>query len=140
MEILVKNTSDDAKAVSTYNVLMSISKHLSSRDDCKGEVYRVAIGMLDDNQHICKSWPKDWSSNTSIFFETPVYVFPNTHKRQVTDKMPIIQHIIIDHFPEIFGGAANGCQCQIKPNKLVTGIYEYKLSNNNKSRRWFRVV
>lgn len=139
MDVLVKKTTDDVKSVNTVNLLYCISDHLSSRKDCKGQTYRVAIGVRDDKQYISENWPETWNIHQCIFFQTPVQVFPSRHDRKAWDKQPIIQHVVIDHFPDIFAGAANGCQCQIHTGKLVEGIYEYRASLNTKNRRWFRI-
>lgn len=138
MEIAVTKTQN-AKANKTVDVLRCISDHLSSRDICKGETYRVAIGVRDNKQSVSRYWPKDWDIKESIFFETTVQVFPNRYRRKSTDKSPVIQHVIVEHFPEIWGGVANGCQVQIKRGQLVEGIYEYRASLNTKNRKWFRV-
>lgn len=119
----------------TGEVLSSISSHLSSRRECRGKVYRVAIGVKDNKQRVSRDWPFDHEE--SIFFDTAVRIKPSRRKGE--HKIPPIQHIMLDHFPEICAGVANGNQVQIHFNKLIPGIYEYRKTANSKYRRWCKL-
>lgn len=120
----------------TEQVLLSISRHLSGRKECRGKIYRVAIGVKDPMQAVSRNWP--FSADDSIFFDIDIRIKPSRHKG--AHKIPVIQHIMFDHFREdVCTGCANGNQVQIYPNSLVPGIYEYRQSASGRYRKWFRL-
>lgn len=120
----------------TEQVLSSISRHLSGRKDCRGRVYRVAIGVKDPMQAVSRNWP--FSADGSIFFDIDIKIRPS--RRSGKYRVPVIQHIMFDHFrDDVCAGCANGNQVQIYPNSLVPGIYEYRRSSTGKYRKWFRL-
>ena len=122
----------------TKDLLLCISDHLSSKLECRGQIYRVAIGVYDNKQEQCRQWCNDNKQpDSSIFFEPPASVMIK-HRGSVT-KEYVIQHIVKQHFPEIWAGHGSGNQVSIIP-KLVPGIYEYRPINNGKNRAWCMVM
>lgn len=135
MATLFDNTEYSLECINlTENILLSISHHLSGRSMCRGIVYRVAIGVFDNEQQICHMKWEDRDCTDCMFFDSVVQLRSNSGRM-----IPVIQHIIIEHFYNVWAGAANGNQVQIYPYKLVPGIYEYRKSSTGKYRRWFKV-
>ena len=118
----------------TESVLNAISTHLSKKKECRKMIYRVAIGVYDEEQSVCRLLWSDNNCSNCMFFDTKVQLRSNSGRMT-----PAIQHIIIEHFPELWAGAANGNQIQIYSNMLVSGIYEYRQSTTHKYRRWFKI-
>lgn len=114
------------KSALTKELLMSIAEHLSGREDCKGIEYTVSIGMSKrDIRHITMKPRKQ--------------VFPNRYKRCKADKLPVINHVIQEHFVELYGGADAKMNPIVYTDNLVKGIYQYQLSVDKKQRRWVRL-
>lgn len=131
------NSNCSAKSIeNTENVLNSISQHLSKRKGCSGVVYRVAIGMRDSEQRVCAMWSGRDCSN-SIFFDSNIELC--SHSGGKKHGVPAIQHVMYEHFHDIFAGSANGNQAYYKHNTLVPGIYEYRVSTSGKYRKWIKV-
>jgi hypothetical protein len=54
--------------------------------------------------------------------------------------MPVIQHIIIEHFSDIADkNPVVNNHCNVIPDSLVPGIYEYRPFASGKYRHWFKV-
>lgn len=128
MDMLVKKV-EDRRAMNTLNILQSISYHLSGKEECKGATYRVKI--------------EEWGSYHQYSFvklENPVgiQIFPSRYHRKFWDKSPVIQHVILKHFSDIFAYSANGDEVTVHTNMVVCGTYEYKPVGRN-YRRWFKV-
>lgn len=134
--MLFDNTTHSEDCICrTNDILKSITQHLSGRQSCRGVVYRIAIGMYDMEQASCRdSWRSYHDCDDCIFFDT------NTKLRSNSGRMiPAIQHIMIEHFPDVWAGIANGNQVQIHTMMLIPGIYEYRKSTTGKYRKWFKV-
>lgn len=134
---LFKLGYSEEAAVRTSNILKSISSHLAKRKSCKGMTYRVAIGMYDCEQIICRKMWSNQNCSNSVFFDTNLKLTTHLGRRRCGS--PVIQHIITEHFPEVYAGCANGNQVYYKHNMLVPGIYEYRLSASGKYRKWVRI-
>lgn len=111
----------------TLDFLRTISNHLSARKDCKQCSYEVVIG------------------NTYVMFVPYKTVFPSIHKRKVTDKQSIINHVIMNHYKDSLSVEDNMYDentpegfTRIKPNILAKGRYTYRLSIDGKRRKWFK--
>lgn len=125
----------------TKSVLTSIAKHLSKNKACRKQIYRVSIGVYDSIQNACYKFYHNHQQDCTnfIFFDTDVKLISHLSTNQRV-KLPAIQHIILEHFFNLYAGAANGNQVQIRTEMLIPGIYEYRLSASGKYRKWFRVV
>lgn len=135
MAILFNSTEYSLERIKlTEDILLSISHHLSGKSMCRGTVYRVAIGVFDNEQQICRMGWDDSECTNCMFFDSMIQLRSNSGRM-----IPAIQHIIVEHFHNVWAGAANGNQVQIYPYKLVPGIYEYRKSSTGKYRRWFKV-
>ncbi len=125
----------------TESILSSIATHLAQKKSCRRKTYRVAIGMYDAEQNVCRQmfYSDKGSCYNFIFFDCDARIKEHsTYGRRFEE--PAIQHIIIKHFPDVWAGAANGNQVQIKHWMLIPGIYEYRLSASGKYRKWFKVA
>lgn len=113
----------------TEMFLTTLSKHLSSRDSCKGVEYQVVISQCDEDTSVCY-----------ISIQPNVHVFPNVHSRRPEDKLPVVDHIVLSHFySELYGHAdIKGNICVIRDN-IVPGTYLYQLSADRRRRRWTRL-
>ena len=122
----------------TNEVLKSIAWHLSGKKRCSGRIYRVAIGCKDMKQQACISiLPEDADYSNIVMFDIDVSL--KSHVGSRTHMMSVIQHVLIQHFPDIVSDTyIIGNVCSIKSNTLVPGIYEYKPFASGKYRRWSR--
>lgn len=123
----------------TEDVLKSIAWHLSSKKQCSGKVYRVAIGLKDEEQQSCiQLLHNNTDFSNVIMFDIDVTL--KSHVGSRTHMMPVIQHILMQHFSDVVSDThVIGNVCNIKPDSLVSGIYEYRPFASGKYRRWFRV-
>lgn len=102
------------------NLLMNLlSKRLSSRDDCKGQQYVLRITSDEFYQ--------------SVSFEPNVLVYPNTYKRNQSDKLPVLIHILNQHFNDFVIVCED--KIMVKPATFVDGTYSYT-QWIFKNRRW----
>lgn len=124
----------------TQQFLQCIAQHLSSRPECKGISYRIAIGVYDSILY-----PQEVSmfekelSNKRVLFHPNIYVYPDRHHRKDTDKVGVVYHVASSHFENmILTYQEDGCT-YVDTDKLVCGVYEYQPSVDNKKRRWVRI-
>lgn len=89
----------------TEDFLKSISNRLSSRNDCKMCEYEVII------------------SKKSVTMTPTIFIYPNKHKRKVSDKINI----------------KDWAMTGLSLVDLVEGRYKYVLSLNNTKRRWVKI-
>lgn len=128
----------DNRSELTKQLLNCIAKHLSGRQDCRGKTYRVVLCTTDDSLE--QEYGIVINANESASFNLGTAVFPDRYHRKDCDKLPVIEHIALYHFPNsLYAGRT--AQGAIKLNKysIVPGIYEYQPSIDNKRRRWIRV-
>lgn len=119
--MLVEQKSQSAQ---TKQLLHSIASHLSSRVECRGVRYIVTIGV--DDSHLVSFGPVD------------VKVYPNRYRRCERDKVTILSHVLREHFPELVLSADRDGNIVVDTSKLISGVYEYQASIDNKRRRWVR--
>lgn len=132
----------DAQTYLTKSFLQCITKHLSSRPECRGVTYRLVLGKKDD----LNSNKSEIDFSGYISFSPHVEVYHDRYSRKPCDKLPVEEHVILIHFmDELYAGRAKFSNGQIKESikihgdKIVPGIYEYQPSITNKRRRWVRV-
>lgn len=101
----------------TVNLLMSISRRLSGRKDCRKVTYVLVIDRDEINKR------------QRIEFAPSVYVYPNTHSRRYSDRVEIISYVANNVFD---------CDKSNLPN-FISGVYIYQKSFNNVKRKWIRV-
>ena len=128
------------KSKLTQQFLQCIAQHLSSRLECKGISYRIAIGVYDSILY-----PQEVSmfekelSNKRVLFHPNTYVFPDRYHRKDTDKVGVVYHVAASHFEDIIlTYQEDGCT-YVDTDKLVCGVYEYQLSMDKKKRRWVKI-
>lgn len=117
----------------TQAFLTSIAQHLSSRAECRGVNYRIAIGV-NDPQIINHNVPEN-----CITFIPNIYVFPDRYHRKDTDKIPIVYHVASAHYSDNLSAYQKEGYAFIDTANLVPGVYEYQSSIDNKKRRWVRL-
>lgn len=93
----------------TEKLLSSISTRLCGREDLKGCNYKIKI-----------------NSKNKIAMDPLVFVYPNIHKRQQTDKTDVVSFIMDSQMSE------RGSR------SFVAGEYVYQSSSSGKARRWTR--
>lgn len=98
----------------TRRLLNLLSSHLSTRKGCSGTEYVLKI------------------SGDTIEFSPNVYCFPDLHKRKQTDRMPILEHVLLQHMSDVLRSQYDTI--------FVDGIYWYKLSVDRSRRRWTRYM
>ena len=118
-------SDEQEKAKLTKDILYSVSKHLSGRVDCRGVEYAVTIGheTFDD----------------LVTLEPVKFVFPTRYRRCERDKVPVMSHVIKEHFPSLYNNTDGMYGTHIDTSKLVKGVYVYQSSVDSKRRRWVRV-
>lgn len=119
----------------TWAILCSIASHLSGNNKCRGQIYRVAIGMYDTKQPICEEFNLHYGQaelQNSIFFSSPAMI----RHRGDTISEYAIQHIIKRHFPDVWAGTGYKDEARIHAELLIPGIYEYNFSASGKKRQW----
>jgi len=127
MDVLVTKLNDE-KASTTFDILQSIAKHISSREDCRHKEYTIVIETDDLNGY----------ANIKMTDPEDIWVYKSRYHRKIWDKRPLLQHVILEHFRNVFGLHANGNNVNLKPQYVVKGTYKYKF-NGSKYRRWFKV-
>lgn len=104
----------------TELLLKSIAWHLSSKRDCRGKTYKVII------------------DNNTVYFDISITL--QSHSGGRNCMMPVIQHIIIEHFSDIADkNPVVNNHCNVIPDSLVPGTYEYRPFASGKYRHWFKV-
>lgn len=105
----------------TEQLLLTMSKHLSSRECCRGKVYKMVIGH-----------------DYSLLFEPNIYVFPDRYHRREEDKQRILEHLVMLHFPDLVDECRNG-SVRLKQGSVVPGHYEYQPDLRRGNRYWRRI-
>ena len=118
---------DEAKAGrQTKQVLQTISRHLSSREDCRDIEYSVTIH-------------NDPITGHDIVEVSPyITVFPTTFQRKDTDRRSIAYHVMAYHFPELLQQSSTSVVYVI-PGTLVHGTYIYKKYRLTSRRKWRKI-
>lgn len=113
----------DSSCNKTRDLLMQISKHLSYKQFSEYE-YTVEIG---DNEIRC--------------YPNPM-VFRSRYERKPETKESLLLHVLKRHIglqvcEQI---SCNSCQFDSANYYFQSGVYKYKHSFNNKSRKWFNIL
>ena len=112
----------------TENFLKQISHHLSGRAKYSNTQFEVIIQY----------------DRVTCF--PSVEVFPDTHKRQKSDKNCVLYHVLKYHFSDLIlenDTLDTSLDCRIKPGYLVPGYYKYLFkytSYGKRKRRSWTVV
>ena len=109
---------------STLDLLQKLSKRLSGRNDCRLKEYEVTIQKEGEL--------------SKVSLNPNVDVFPNSHRRKQSDKTSVLRWIFNDdvisgHAYEEYGTIV------IKNATYSPGLYVYKLSVDNKRRKWMKL-
>lgn len=128
------------KSKFTQKFLQTLSQHLSSREECKGLTYRIAIGVYDDKVFPTQiSMFEEELRHKRVCFFPNVLVFPDRHHRKETDKVNVVTHVARDHYDDLLCTyQEEGCVF-VQTDNLVKGVYEYQPSVDHKKRRWVRL-
>lgn len=126
------------KSKLTQQFLQCIAQHLSSRPECKGITYRIAIDAYDTKLIDSKPILENDLSGSRILFSPNVLVFPDRYQRKEINKVNVVHHVICSHFGELLIDDEE-IGLFVDSSKLVKGIYEYQSSMDNKKRRWVRI-
>ena len=112
----------------TEDFLHCLSSHLSGRPDCRQVEYVVSISDdVDSGQYISMQPPG-------------IQVFPSRYDRQPHSKLPVIEHILINHFySSVYDHRSEDGAITVEGVAFVPGKYCYALSADRKRRRWRRV-
>lgn len=117
---IVKDMQIAKAASDRTNLLMNIlSRRLSSRDDCKCQQYILSITSDGIYQ--------------SISFEPNVLVYPNTYKRNKSDKLHVLMYVLNHYFEDFV--IVYEDKIMVKPATFVDGTYIYT-QWIYKNRRW----
>lgn len=133
----------DSRTELTKELLNCIAKHLSSRRECQGVTYRVALGMKDESSEYLKL--KDESEhiidfNHYISFFPRIDVYRDRYHRKSCDKSSVEEHVILYHFSDsLYCGRQTSGHININKDLIVPGVYEYQPSIDKKRRRWVRI-
>lgn len=108
----------------TDNLLKLLSNHLSSRKRLKYTEYLVII------------------DESSVTFSSKEEVFPDTFHRKSGDRISILYHILIHHLDLHISdliSIRHSYSIHVPKDIFVPGRYIYKLSINQKHRKWIRL-
>lgn len=124
----------------TIELLLTISKRLSSRKNCRQVEYLVCIGMNDDSVGRQRRIQEYGDISDIILFFPEREVFPDKHHRRSTDLIDIVSCVIMTKFKDtIFSYVDNIGQIHFNKGSVVPGVYKYILSTTKKRRKWVRV-
>ena len=109
---------------STLQLLQKVSKRLSGRDDCRFKEYQVTIHKEEEL--------------SKVSLNPNVDVFPDSHRRKQSDKVSVLRwafndDVLSGHAYEEYGTIV------IKNATYSPGLYVYKLSVDNKRRKWMKL-
>lgn len=110
------------KSRRTMKLCYVLARHLSTRKECRGEEYMLAI------------------HDGSVVFSPNVAVFPDRHTRKSGTQLPVLDHVLQAHFPEACMTKDKFGTIRVNPQSFVNGIFRYSPSVDKRSRKWFRVV
>ena len=108
----------------TLQLLQKVSKRLSGRDDCRFKEYQVTIHKEEEL--------------SKVSLNPNVDVFPDSHRRKQSDKVSVLRwafndDVLSGHAYEEYGTIV------IKNATYSPGLYVYKLSVDNKRRKWMKL-
>ncbi len=127
-----------AKRTSMF--LRTLTKHLSSRPECRKLTYRCVIGLDDTHRKqldIIDILGRD--NSKYISFDPAIRVYPTKYHRNTANKVNVVDHVLQTYFPEVIDGTDILGNTTIHTNMLVKGVYEYQLSITGKRRRWAKI-
>ena len=110
--------------INTSFLLRAMSRRLSSRNDCKQQVYWVTISTAGE-----------------VEFRPYTYVFPDTHHRVSPAKLGIVEYVLTrPEFEHLHPRKDKDGRMFVDPSSVVPGDYVYDYVGNIKSRRWMTAV
>lgn len=115
------------KTENTKLLLHNISAHISSRAKLRKTEYHFVI----DNQGRC-------------YFKPPTEVFPNSQFRKRANRLPLLNHVIPTHMKDVYIGTLFNEDSTygvpvVDISQVQVGEYLYKLSFQDKTRKWVRI-
>ena len=111
------------KYINTCKFLNLVSKHLSNIESCKHVEYRMEIYSEYDDGYK---------------FNSNVRIFPDVYHRKESDKDTVVDHVLKYHMPELVKEFAES-NIVLDSSKLIIGEYIYRMSFNNKRRKWIKL-
>ena len=109
---------------STLQLLQKVSKRLSGRDDCRFKEYQVTIHKEEEL--------------SKVSLNPNVDVFPDSHRRKQSDKVSVLRWAFNDAV--LSGNAYEEYGTVVIKNATYSpGLYVYKLSVDNKRRKWMKL-
>jgi len=109
--------------VNTSLLLRAMSRRLSSRKDCKQQIYWVTISITGE-----------------IEFKPYTYVFPDTHHRVSPAKLGIVEFTLTrPEFERLHPRKNKDGRMFVDHDAVVPGEYVYDYVGEIKSRRWMTV-
>jgi len=106
--------------MNTTSLLRAMSSRLSSRKDCKQQVYWVTISITGE-----------------IEFRPYTYVFPDTHHRVSPAKLGIVEYVLTrPEFAHLNPRKRKDGRMFVDHDSVVTGEFVYDYLGDTKCRRW----
>ena len=110
--------------INTASLLRAISSRLSSRKDCRHQIYWVNI-----------------SSTGQIEFKPYTYVFPDTHHRVSPAKLDVVEYVLNKpEFEHLHPRKTEDGRMFVDPYSVASGVYVYDYIGESKLRRWMTAV
>lgn len=110
--------------INTTQLLRAMSRRLSSRKDCKQQVYWVTISITGE-----------------IEFQPYTYVFPDTHHRVSPAKLGIVEYVLTrPKFSHLNPKKHEDGRMFVDHDSVVPGEYVYDYVGNIQSRRWMTTL
>jgi len=126
----------------TEEFLQAVAERLSGRTDCKKVQYIIYIGRAPRSEaEAHHSNVLDMKSADRVFILPNYEIYPDIHHRKKTDLVGVLDYILITRFHNsVFNGLNEYGHAVFKPDTLTPGVYQYKLSVDEKRRKWIRLI
>lgn len=106
--------------INTSSLLRAMSSRLSSRKDCRQQIYWVTISITGE-----------------IEFKPYTYVFPDTHHRVSPAKLGIVEYVLNKpEFEHLHPRKTKDGRMFVDHDSVVPGEFVYDYLGNTKLRRW----
>lgn len=112
----------------TATFLRNISNLLSSREDCKQEIYTVTISNSVPQQ---------------IVMYPIRYVYKDLHHKSLGDRLLVLEKAVPDGVllkPFIVDGVVQGKRFVIHKEILIPGTYQFCYIESYKNRHWIKIA
>lgn len=129
MHIFVPLKTIGKDYVKTDEIIRCISSHISYKRELRDDSFMIAIVDM-----------KDEDGNEYCIFskESPkksIMLFPSRYRRKQSDKEDMIEHVLLNHYPDLILGRDEENRLKVGGN-LYPGLYIFSRDPGEKRRKW----